>query len=117
MARGHGEVVDVEEEIDARGIVFFGFPLHGAAKPPSAERGEHLAEVEVPMLFLQGTRDKLADLDLLRPLLEGLGERARLHVVDGGDHGFHVLKRSGRSDDAVLDELADATRDFVGSLL
>ena len=60
------------------------------------------------MLFLQGTRDPLADLELLRPLCESLGARARLHVVEGGDHSFHVLKRSGRNDDAVLDELADS---------
>ena len=102
-----------EEGIDARGIVFFGFPLHGAGKTPSTERGEHLGRVAVPMLFLQGTRDKLADLELLRPLLAPLGTRAALHVVDGVDHGFHVLKRSGRDDEAVLDELADACAAFV----
>jgi len=106
-----------EEPIDARGIVFFGFPLHAAGKPPSTERGEHLAETTLPLLFLQGTRDKLADLALLEPLAAGLGPRARLHRVEGADHGFHVLKRSGRTDDAVLDELADVTRDFVEHLL
>jgi predicted alpha/beta-hydrolase family hydrolase len=105
-----------ERGIDARGIVFFGFPLHGAGKPPSAERGEHLCETDLPLLFLQGTRDKLADLDLLAPLVAKLGPRATLHEVEGADHGFHVLKRSGRSDDEVLDELADATREFVETL-
>ena len=89
------------------GLVFVGFPLHPAGRP-STSRGEHLARVEVPMLFLQGTRDALAPLDLLRPLLAPLAPRARLHVVEGADHAFHVLKRSGRTDDEVLRELADA---------
>ena len=88
-----------------RGIVFFGFPLHAAGKP-STERAEHLKSVLVPMLFLQGTRDSLSDLDLLRPVCKGLGERATLKVIEGGDHSFHVLKRSGRTDAEVLDELA-----------
>jgi predicted alpha/beta-hydrolase family hydrolase len=90
-----------------RGLVFLGFPLHAAGRP-SAQRGEHLQRVELPLLFLQGTRDKLADLELLRPLCEELGPRATLHVVEGGDHSFHVLKRSGRSDAEALDEVADA---------
>ncbi len=90
-----------------RGLVFLGFPLHAAGRPPSAERAEHLERVELPMLFLQGTRDKLADLDLLAPLCQGLGSSVTLHVVEGGDHSFHVLKRSRRSDAGVLDELAD----------
>ena len=99
-----------------RGLIFFGFPLHAAGKPGS-ERGVHLADVEVPMLFLQGTRDKLGELDLIEPLRRDLGNRAMLHVVEGADHGFHVLKRSGRSDDEVLDELADAARDFAETLV
>ena len=90
-----------------RGLVFLGFPLHAAGRP-AAERGAHLREVAVPMLFLQGTRDTLADLALLRPLCSSLEPRARLHVVEGGDHSFHVLKRSGRSDGQVQDEIADA---------
>ena len=89
-----------------RGLIFFGFPLHPPGKPATV-RGDHLAGVRVPMLFLQGTRDKLAELDLLRPICARLGDRATLHVVEGADHGFHVLKRSGRTDDEVLDELAD----------
>lgn len=90
-----------------RGLAFVGFPLHPAGKPGTA-RAKHLAQVQVPMLFLQGTRDALADLDLLRPELAPLAPRATLHVVEGADHAFHVLVRSGRSDAEVLDELADA---------
>ena len=95
-----------------RGLVFLGFPLHASGRPGS-ERAAHLRDVDLPMLFLQGTRDPLADLALVRPLCESLGARARLHVVDGGDHSFHVLKSSGRSDDAVQDELADATAGWM----
>jgi uncharacterized protein len=95
-----------------RGIVFFGFPLHAAGRP-SAERGAHLADTGVPLLFLQGTRDSLAGLELLTPVVEALGERATLHVIDGADHGFHVLKRSGRTDDDVLDELAGTAADWM----
>jgi len=87
------------------GIIFVGFPLHPAGSP-STERGDHLARVTVPMLFLEGTRDALADLDLLRPITRALGDRAALHVIDGADHSFHVLKRSGRTDADVLAELA-----------
>ena len=88
-----------------RGLVFMGFPLHAAGRP-SSDRGAHLAGVQLPMLFLQGTRDKLADLELLRPVCSELAERARLHVIDEADHSFHVPKRSGRSDSDILDELA-----------
>ena len=90
------------------GLVFLGFPLHPAGKPGVA-RAEHLAKVAVPMLFLQGDRDELADLTLLRPVVEGLGARATLHVVDHADHMFHVLKRSGRTEDEVFDELTETT--------
>ena len=90
-----------------RGLVFFGFPLHPSGKP-SSDRGAHLADVDVPMLFLQGTRDRLAGLELLGPIVADLGERATLHVVEGADHGFHVLQRSGRDDDEVIEELAGA---------
>lgn len=106
-----------EESIEAvRGVVFFGFPLHPAGRE-NTQRADHLAEVEVPMCFLQGTRDKLADLDLLRPVCEGLGDLATLHIVDGADHGFHVLKRSGRTDDEVLDELAERAAAWVDGIL
>ena len=87
-----------------RGLVFFGFPLHPAGRP-GTPRAEHLTRVHVPMLFLQGTRDALADLALLRPVCENLGPRATLHVVDGADHSFRVLKRSGKTDRNVLSEL------------
>jgi hypothetical protein len=90
-----------------RGLAFFGFPLHAAGKPAS-DRGGHLEDVGLPMLFLQGTRDKLADLELLQPLLLGARPAPTLHIVDGADHGFHVLKRSGRTDQEVLDELCGA---------
>ena len=99
-----------------RGLVFFGFPLHPAGKPAS-ERADHLQEVGRPMLFLQGTRDRLADLALLRPVCERLGERAVLRVSEGADHSFHVLKRSGRSDDGVLDELAESVANWASSLV
>ncbi len=91
------------------GLVFLGFPLHPAGRPGTA-RGEHLAAVDRPMLFLQGTRDRLADLTLLRPVCRRLGRRATLHVVDGADHGFSVPRRDGRTGAEVLAELAAATR-------
>jgi predicted alpha/beta-hydrolase family hydrolase len=90
-----------------RGLVFVGFPLHPAGKPSTA-RATHLAKVRVPMLFLQGTRDALADLALVQAETTGLGARATLHVVDGADHAFHVLVRSGRTDAQVREELLDA---------
>jgi predicted alpha/beta-hydrolase family hydrolase len=89
-----------------RGIFFLGFPLH-PARQPATRRGDHLAAVAAPMLFLQGTRDDLAAIDLIRPLVAGLGARATLHEIDGADHSFHVPARSGRKDSDVLDELAD----------
>jgi hypothetical protein len=94
------------------GLVFFGFPLHPAGRP-SIGRGDHLAGVGLPMLFLQGTRDRLAELDLLRPVLAGLDPPPTLHVVQDADHGFHVPKRSGRTDDDVIDELAGATAGWI----
>jgi hypothetical protein len=97
-----------------RGIVFLGFPLHPAGKPGTA-RADHLASVEPPLLFLQGTRDALADLALLRPICERLGRRARLHMIEGADHGFHVPKRSGRSDRDVIEELAAEVARFAGA--
>ena len=99
---------------EVSGLVFLGFPLHQAGKP-STGRGAHLADVRVPMLFLQGTRDRLADLHLLRPLCDGLGARATLEVFDGADHSFHVPKRSERSDDVVLDDLAAAVDRWGGT--
>jgi predicted alpha/beta-hydrolase family hydrolase len=89
------------------GLVFLGFPLHPAGQP-GISRAAHLEKVELPMLFLQGTRDALADLTLLTPVIEQLGVRATLRVIEHADHSFHVLKRSGRTDEQVLDELAAA---------
>lgn len=89
-----------------RGIVLVGFPLHPAGKP-SRERAAHLDGVELPMLFLQGTRDSLADLELITQTTASLGKKATLHIVDGADHAFHVLVRSGRTDAQVRDELLD----------
>jgi hypothetical protein len=95
-----------------RGIAFFGFPLH-APGVPGRGRAAHLAGVDVPMLFLQGTRDPLADLGELRPVIAELGPRAQLHVVDGGDHSFHVRKRTGRTDAQVLDELCARVAEWI----
>jgi hypothetical protein len=98
-----------------RGLAFLGFPLH-PPKRPASERAEHLDRVSVPMLFLQGTRDDLADLSLLEPVCRRLGPRATLHVVAGADHSFRVLKRSGRTDAQVLGELADAVDAWTHAL-
>jgi predicted alpha/beta-hydrolase family hydrolase len=95
-----------------RGIVFLGFPLHPAGKP-SVERAKHLADVALPMLFLQGTRDELAELELIRQTTSKLEGRATLHVVDGADHSFHVLVRSGRTDAQVREELLDTIARWI----
>lgn len=100
---------------DVRGLVFVGFPLHPAGKP-ATDRAAHLAKVTVPMLFLQGTRDTLADLALIRQTADGLGARATLHVVEGADHSFHVLARSGRNDAEVMENLADTTARWIGQV-
>jgi len=97
-----------------RGIALLGFPLHPAGAP-SVKRADHLARVEVPLLFLQGTPDELADLGLLRPIVEKL-PRAELRIVEGADHSFHVLKRSGRTDADVLRELARAVAEWGSGL-
>jgi uncharacterized protein len=89
-----------------QGLVFFGFPLHPPNRP-GTKRADHLSKVKMPMLFLQGTRDPLADLKLLRPVCAKLGSRATLHIIETADHSFHVLKSSGRSDAEVLRELAE----------
>ena len=90
-----------------RGLLFFAFPLHPAGKP-SRERAKHLSDVDIPMLFLSGTNDGLASLDLLRPVVKNLGARATLKLVEGADHSFHVPARSGRNDAGVLAEVLDA---------
>jgi predicted alpha/beta-hydrolase family hydrolase len=98
--------------IDLRGIAFLGFPLHPPDKP-GIERAEHLAAAKGPLLFLQGTRDELAGLALLRPVVAKLGRRAKLHVIDGADHGFDVLVRSGRTADQVMTELATTVASWM----
>lgn len=99
----------------ARGLVFFGFPLHPPNKP-GTKRADHLAEVRIPMLFLQGARDTLADLKLLRPICKDLGKLATLHVVETADHSFHVLKSAGKTDADVLRELAQTTASWSNNL-
>ena len=95
-----------------KGLAFIGFPLHPAGKP-SAERAEHLHDVKIPMLFLQGTRDELAKLKLLRPLVKRLGARATLKLLQDADHSFHVPARSGRKDPEVRTEMLDALAAWI----
>ncbi len=90
-----------------RGLAFLGFPLHPAGKP-SSDRARHFADVHIPMLFMQGTRDNLAEVSLLEPVVKSLGPSASLHRVEGADHSFHVPARSGRKDSEVMDEILDA---------
>jgi predicted alpha/beta-hydrolase family hydrolase len=92
---------------NVRGLVFFAYPLHPAGKP-STDRAAHLADVTVPMLFLQGSNDALADLGLLRPTVDGLGDRAALVLLEAADHSFHVPARTGRKDADVLAQALDA---------
>src|SRR3954452_7262085 len=99
-----------------KGLAFFGFPLHPADKP-SADRADHLSDVKIPMLFLQGTRDALADIDLLKPVVKGLGKRTTLHLTEAADHSFHVPKSSGRNDSDVLAEILDAFAAWVDGII
>jgi len=99
-----------------RGLAFLGFPLHPAGKP-SSDRAKHLADVHIPMLFLQGTRDALAELKLLEPVVNGLGSSATLHLVKDADHSFHVLARSGRNDREVTAEVLDAFAAWVAAIV
>jgi predicted alpha/beta-hydrolase family hydrolase len=97
------------------GLAFFGFPLHPAGKP-SSDRAKHLADIRVPMLFLQGTRDNLAELRLLEPVVKSLGPSASLHLVKDADHSFHVPARSGRNDREVMGEILDAFAGWIGAI-
>jgi predicted alpha/beta-hydrolase family hydrolase len=97
------------------GLSFLGFPLHAPGRP-SDSRAEHLVQVPVPMLFLQGTRDDFADLDLLRAVTDRMGDKATLHLVEGGDHSFKVPKRSGKTQDQVMEELAERIVEWSGLL-
>jgi len=99
-----------------KGLVFLGFPLHAPGRD-GIERAAHLDKVTVPMLFLQGTRDRLARMDLIEQVCGGLGDRATLHVVEGGDHSFKVPKRAGRTEAEVWAELAQAVADWLPPLI
>lgn len=104
-----------QQPLEVRGIVFFGFPLHPPNKP-GTKRADHLPRVTIPMLFLQGTRDALADLQLLRPICAKLASRVTLHIIEGADHSFHMLKSSGRTDEQVLQELAGTAASWAGTI-
>lgn len=101
---------------DVRGLVFFSFPLHPAGRP-GIERAEHLGRVSAPMLFLSGTRDELAELDLLRPVCERLESKATLHLLETADHGFKVLKRSRTSDEDVFVEMARTLKEWLATVI
>jgi predicted alpha/beta-hydrolase family hydrolase len=98
-----------------RGIAFLGFPLHAAGQP-SHERGEHLFQVQVPLLFLQGSRDKLAELDQLQQLIERLGTRAELKLFADADHSFHVPAKTGRSNADLREEMLDALAAWIAAV-
>ena len=97
------------------GLVFFSFPLHPAGEP-AITRAEHLTNVHVPMLFLSGTRDALAELDLLKPVVKDLGKRTTLHLIDTADHSFKILKKTRATDEDVFVEMARALRKWVDGL-
>ena len=97
------------------GLAFLGFPLHPAGKP-STDRAMHLSDVHVPMLFMQGTRDNLADVKLLEPVVKNLGPSASLHWVAEADHSFHVLARSGRKDEQVMHEILDTFAGWIEAI-
>jgi predicted alpha/beta-hydrolase family hydrolase len=98
-----------------KGLVFFSFPLHPAGAPDT-KRADHLANIKIPMLFLSGTRDALAELDLLEPTVEGLGRKAMLHLVETADHSFKILKRTRQSTEDVFTELARITAEWAADL-
>jgi uncharacterized protein len=98
------------------GLVFFGFPLHAPGRP-GIERAEHLSAVQVPMLFLQGARDEFATLELLRGVVDRLGRRATLHLIEEGDHSFKVPKRTGRTDRDVMDELTETIQNWAARVV
>src|SRR5580698_3920670 len=98
-----------------RGLAFLGFPLHPAGKP-STDRAKHLSDVHIPMLFVQGTRDNLADMKLLEPVVKSLGPSASLHWIAEADHSFHVPARSGRNDDAVMHDILDTFAGWIEAI-
>lgn len=113
-ARMTSQAQSLEPLPDVKGLVFFAYPLHPSGKP-DIKRAEHLAAVKLPLLFLQGTADTLAETPLLKQVVSGLGKRAKLHLVDQADHSFHVPARSGRKDPEILDEILDVARDWIAS--
>ena len=106
-ARMTSQAHSLDPLLNVKGLVFFAFPLHAPGKP-GIDRADHLGQVKVPMLFLQGTNDEFADLDLLKPVVKSLGKRARLHLAEFADHSFHAPARSGRKDPEVLADILDA---------
>jgi predicted alpha/beta-hydrolase family hydrolase len=106
----------IEPLAGVKGLAFIGFPLHPAGKP-SAARAEHLRDVKIPMLFLQGTRDELAQLDLLQPVVDGLGARATLKLLQDADHSFHAPARTGRKDADVRAEMLDALVTWIEQVI
>src|SRR5215510_2556907 len=105
-----------ESPIDGvSGLIFFSFPLHQPGRPDT-KRAQHLSSVTIPMLFLSGTRDELASLDLLEPVCKSLGKRATLHLLDTADHGFRTLKRTRKSEEDVFVEMARVVRDWASKL-
>ena len=97
---------------DVRGVVFYGFPLH-PPKQPGTSRADHLAQLTVPMLFLQGTRDPFAPAQSIRSVCKKLGPRATLVIFEGADHSFHVPKSSGKTDSEIIRELAQSTAKWM----
>ena len=106
QTHAHGRLPSV------RDLVFFGYPLHPAGKP-STDRAEHLSDVHIPMLFLQGTKDALADRSLIRGVVNELGDRATLVTIPDAEHSFHVPARSGRTDNQVLEDMLDAAAEWM----
>ena len=105
-----------EEPIEGvKGLVFFAFPLHPAGES-ATKRVDHLANIDIPMLFLSGTRDALAELDLLQPVVKNLGKRATLHLLDTADHSFKILKRTRQGSEDVFAEMARVTREWADGL-
>jgi predicted alpha/beta-hydrolase family hydrolase len=104
----------IEPLVGVDGLAFLGFPLHPAGKP-SSDRAKHLADIKIPMFFVQGSRDTLAEWALIEPVVKSLGASASLHRVEAADHSFHVLARSGRNDGEVLNEILDALAAWIGT--
>lgn len=100
---------------NVKGIVFFGFPLHPPGKP-SSERAEHLYKVTIPMLFLQGSRDALATLDLLKPVIKKLGKNTELFLIKGADHSFHCPKEYGLKDGDVIEMMCAEAKEWMGTI-